>query len=49
MRVSLNRQLQGKEEQIDRLIQGKSELEEMSSRYDDLISKNEMMERELSL
>ena len=45
MRVSLNRQLQEKEEQINRLIQEKSQLEEISSRYDDRMSKYEMLEK----
>ena len=47
MRVSLDRQLQGKEEQINKLIQGKSQLQEMSYPYDELMSKYEMMEKEL--
>ena len=44
MRFSLDRQLQGKEEQINKLMQGKSQLEEM---YDDLLSKHRLLEKEL--
>ena len=39
--------MQGKEEQINRLMQGKSQLEEMCSRYDDLMSKHELVKKEL--
>ena len=46
MRISLNHQLQEKEEQISRLIQEKSQLQEMSSQDDDLMSKYEMMKKE---
>ena len=49
IKISLDCQLQGKEEQINRLTQEKSQLQEISSRYDDLMSKYEMMERNWSL
>ena len=47
MRISLDCELQGKEERLNRLIQEKKQLEEISSQYNDRMSKYEMIEKEL--
>ena len=47
MRLSLDRQLQGKEEQISQLIREKNQLEELGFQHDDQVNRYEMMKREL--